>query len=114
MRISDWSSDVGSSDLHRLARVTALGMAIASPPMNHLSLGAAMSIAKISLVVTALLASATAANANIITVSAADIGNSYKVDYDGFTEGQVIGGHTRPTTFHPPAAPRTRHRLANP
>src|SRR3546814_15622845 len=67
--------------------------------MNHLSLGAAMSIAKISLVVTALLASATAANANIITVSAADIGNSYTVDYDGFTEGQVIGGLTGQTTF---------------
>lgn len=58
-----------------------------------------MSIAKISLVVTALLASATAANANIITVSAADIGNSYTVDYDGFTEGQVIGGLTGQTTF---------------
>src|SRR3546814_943975 len=44
MRISDWSSDVCSSDL-------------------------------------------------------ADIGNSYTVDYDGFTEGQVIGGLTGQTTF---------------
>src|SRR3546814_2034361 len=58
-----------------------------------------MTIAKMSLVVTALLASATAANAIVITISAADNGNSYTVDYDGFTEGQVIGGLTGQTTF---------------
>src|SRR3546814_5806981 len=86
-------------------------MAIASPPMNHLSLGAAMSIAKISLVVTALLASATAANVNFITVSAADIGHSYTVDYDGFTEGQVIGGLTGQTTCTLTGATGTSYSL---
>src|SRR3546814_15109445 len=75
-------------------------MAIASPPMNHFSLGAAMSIAKISLVVRALLASATAANANIITVSAADIVHPYSGDSDGFTDGTVIGGLTGQRTLH--------------
>lgn len=58
-----------------------------------------MSFTKISLAVAALLASASAAQANVITVSAADIGNSYTVDYDGFTDGQTIDGLTGQTTF---------------
>lgn len=58
-----------------------------------------MSFAKVSLAVTALLASATAAQANVITVSAADVGNSYTVGYDGFTGGQTIDGLTGQTTF---------------
>lgn len=58
-----------------------------------------MSFTKISLAVTALLASASAAHANVITVSAADIGNSYTIDYDGFTDGQTIDGLTGQTTF---------------
>jgi hypothetical protein len=43
--------------------------------------------------------SASAASANIITVGAGDIGKSYTVNYDGFSDGNVINGLTGQTTF---------------
>lgn len=58
-----------------------------------------MSFTKVSLAVVALVASAAAARADVITVSAADIGDSFTVGYDGFTGGQVIDGLTGQTTF---------------
>ena len=58
-----------------------------------------MSFPKITLAVAALLVSATAANASIITVSPDDVGQSFTVDYDGFTEGQTIDGLTGQTPF---------------
>jgi hypothetical protein len=47
----------------------------------------------------AALLSASAASANIIKVGAGDIGQSYTVNYDGFSDGNVISGLTGQTTF---------------
>jgi hypothetical protein len=47
----------------------------------------------------AALLSASAASANIITVGAGDVGKSYIVNYDGFSDGNVINGLTGQTTF---------------
>ena len=58
-----------------------------------------MSFLKFTLAAAALFGSATAAQATAITVSAADVGNSYTVNYDGFSDGGVIDGLTGQTTF---------------
>jgi LPXTG-motif cell wall-anchored protein len=47
----------------------------------------------------ALLASAGLAQASVIQVSAADIGKSYTVNYDGFSDGNVINGLTGQSVF---------------
>ena len=47
----------------------------------------------------AALLSASAASANIITVGSGDVGQSYTVNYDGFSDGKVIDGLTGQTTF---------------
>lgn len=47
----------------------------------------------------ALLFSASAASANAISVGLGDIGKSYTVNYDGFSDGSVINGLTGQTTF---------------
>lgn len=47
----------------------------------------------------ALLASAGLAQANIIQVTPANIGSTFTVDYDGFSDGNVIPGLTGQTMF---------------
>ncbi len=45
------------------------------------------------------MAAPQAASANIIQVDAGDIGQSYTINYDGFSDGNVINGLTGQTTF---------------
>jgi hypothetical protein len=58
-----------------------------------------MAVTKFTLALAALMVTATAAKANVITVSPSDIGTSYAVNYDGFADGQVINGLTGTTSF---------------
>jgi hypothetical protein len=58
-----------------------------------------MSISRISAALAAAALSATAANASIITVTPADVGTSYTVNYDGFADGSTIPGLMGQTVF---------------
>lgn len=58
-----------------------------------------MSFTKFALAVAAFAGSATAAHASIIVNGAADIGQSYTVNYDGYADGRVIAGLSGQTTF---------------
>jgi hypothetical protein len=58
-----------------------------------------MAVTKFTIALAALMVTATAAKANVINVSPADVGTTYAVNYDGFADGQVINGLTGTTSF---------------
>lgn len=51
------------------------------------------------LAITGMLAMATPALAEVITLDASSVGNSYTFDYDGFSDGTTVDGLTAQTTF---------------
>lgn len=58
-----------------------------------------MSLTKFSIALAAMFTASTAAQAGVITVDPSDIGTSFTVNYDGFSDGRVIEGLTGQTTF---------------
>ena len=58
-----------------------------------------MSFIKITIAAAALMSAAGAANAAAITVDPTQVGSSFTVNYDGFSDGNTIAGLTGSTTF---------------
>ena len=58
-----------------------------------------MSFTKITIAAAALIAAAGTAGATTITVDPSQVGSSFTVNYDGFSDGNTIAGLTGSTTF---------------